>query len=238
MMKLSFVLLGVVALSAPVLAQQEEKPATSTARAARTQSVVKVAERLTSEAGVKVLVASSLLQAQVVAPETVATVENLEGLLDSLVRRLPEAAWTRVYLAPPPTGKRYSPDAVAQYAQAQQGLLGRPARLEPGVIEIAGKRITPAEAKTLGLEPYYVLTSRRPMGLFASGPAGPAGGINGSEIMGNLLKQLGVSDPKDIPSGTYDVTVPGPDGNPLKAQVTVQNGDGNTSIAVRIGSRG
>jgi len=231
----SFLVLALAIAAAPSLAQQEEKPS---ARASRTQSIVKVAEKLAAEAGVKVLVSSALLQAQVVAPEQAATAENLESLLDTLVRRLPEAGWTRVYLAPPPTGKRYSADAVAQYAQAQQGLLGRPARLEPGVVEVAGKRMTAAEAKGLGLEPYYVLTSRRPLGLFAGGPAGAAGGVNGGEIMGSLLKQLGVSDPKDIPSGTYDVTIPGPDGNPLKAQVTVNNGDGNTSIAIRVGSRG
>ena len=49
------------------------------------------------------------------------------------------------------------------------------------------------------------------------------------------MKQLGVTDLKNVPSGSYKVQLPGPDGNPVTADVRVNNDGGNTSISVRIG---
>lgn len=241
MIKPLVVSLGLLVLGAsPSVAQEStQKPA----RSARQQSVQRIADKLSQEAGVKILVVSALSQQLALAPESPANTENLEGLLDSLVRRVEEATWAKVYLPTPTSGRRYTADAVAQFAQAQTGLFGRQVKAEPGTLELLGKRMTQAEAqpfiKGLGLEPYYVLISRRAMlGPLAGGMAMPAGGANGNAVMDSLMKQLGVSNPKDIPTGDYEVTIPGPDGTPQKARISVKNGDGSMSIGVRIGNGG
>lgn len=236
--------LSLLVLGATPVFAQEAPAAPATPRNQRQQSVQRVADKLSQESGAKILVSSALSQQLVVAPDTVATAESLEGILDTLVRRVPESTWAKVYLPAPANGRRYTADAVAQFAQAQTGLFGRQVKAEPGTIELLGKRMSSSEAqpyiKGLGLEPYYVLISRRPaIGQLAGGiPGFGTGAGNANPVMDNLMKQLGVSNPKDIPTGDYEVTIPGPDGTPQKAHVSVKNGDGSMSIGVRIGSGG
>jgi hypothetical protein len=172
------------------------------------------------------------------------TADTLEGYLDTLLRRLssaaPGATWAKVFL-PAASGHRYSGDALAQYALAQIALFGRPAtRPEAGTVVLLGKPLTSAEAGSyvqgLGLEPYYVLFRRGASAgtpLMVGGPGGPGtpGGAR-DPITAALLQQLGANNIRDVPSGDYVVSVPGPDGVERKAQVTVTNANGSVSIRV------
>lgn len=169
--------------------------------------------------------------------------ETLEETLSKLVKTLPGgAAWAKVYLPEPPAGKKYTGDAVAGYVMAQAALFGKAGETKPGKIELLGKQVPDAEAEPmvagLKLKPYYVLSAptRRLAG------AGPLAGMvknGGMDVMGPLLKQLGVDSPKDIPPGTYKISIPGPDGAPLDGNVTVDDdGNGNRRVMVSVGKPG
>jgi hypothetical protein len=107
-------------------------------------------------------------------------------------------------------------------------LLGRPA---PNTVHIQGKVLSAAEAEPVirqfGLEPVYVLTNRQ-MGA----PAAPASGS--ASVTDTLMKQLGVTDVRGIPDGTYTVSVPGPNGALQDATVEVDNFEGGRRVRVKM----
>jgi hypothetical protein len=203
----------------------------------RQQTLKAITERVSKETGLRVLADSNLGRQQVLMSETAATPETLEDYLTRLTRRLPNGSvWLKIYL---PASTELRADAVAEMARAQVSLLGRPA---PNTVQIQGKILTAAEAdpiiKTLGLQPVYVLTSKTGAPVLGSNvlaATGFAGGGTSSPVMEALMKQLGVSNVKDIPSGNYQVKLPGPDGTPMDATVNVENGDGTMKIGIRMG---
>jgi hypothetical protein len=230
----------------PVYAQQSP-PDSAAPRSgnARAQSVQQITETLRQKSGLTVLATSDLVRQSIVPHDSLegVTTDSLETYLDGLVRRVPMASWAKVYLpSPAASGRRYTGDAVAQLVMAQAGVFGRPTKAPPGTVDIMGKRMTTAEAepyiKGLGLEPCYVLYSRQTLtGQRMGSPNMPAspGGSGGDQITNALLKQLGVSNMKDIPSGEYTVPFTGPDGATRNAHVSVTNADGRMRIAVSVG---
>lgn len=234
-------LIALLAL-APAALAQGGLDQTQAGRAQRSLSAV--LQRVADASGVQVLAESSLAD-KVVAPlEQRATKENIETILNGLVKQLPRSVWAKVMLPKPEVGKRYNPDSVAQYVRAQASLFGKAGTSEPGTVELIGKRIPAADAEPmvqrLKLVPYYVLINTDSVASKISSalegvPQLQFGGGKGGDMMGALLKQLGVSSPDQIPSGTYNVQVPGPDGTPTNAKVTVRNEGGSLSIGVSIG---
>lgn len=225
------------------LAQDAPKPA---AKQPAAKPLSSVALTLGKTYGQTILLDTLLtMEKTTFVAKTDASEETLEETLTKLVKTLPAgAAWAKVYLPEPPPGKKYTGDAVARYVMAQATLFGKAGESKPGKIELLGKQVPDAEAEPmvagLKLKPYYVLSS--PARRFAGAGAGPLGGMlkNGaSDIMGPLLKQLGVSDPKDIPPGSYKISIPGPDGTMMDGNVNVMDdGNGNRAVAISIGKPG
>jgi hypothetical protein len=204
----------------------------SPSRGARQETVRQIVDRISQSARFRIVADSALSRQQLTAPEDAVTRDTLEDYLTRLARRLPAGtSWMKVYLPPATENRRFSPDAIAQLARAQTELLGRPT---PNTVQIQGKVLSQAEAdpiiRTLGLEPVYVLTNRQ-----ASAFPGGLGGGNSNAMMDALTKQLGVASVTEIPSGTYNVTVPGANGSPMQATVEVENVDGKRRISVRMG---
>jgi hypothetical protein len=221
---------------------------TSTAPAAPTsvrqatgKPIKEVVQALGKAAGVAVLIDSSLLAERTTFKETDVTAATLEAALDKLVKTLPQGtAWAKAYLPEPPAGKKYTGDALAQYVMAQAGLFGKAGASQPGKIELLGQQVPSEEAQpmlsSLKLKPYYVLSrGRRPM--LASGDPGEMmkrfGG--GTNVIDLLMKQLNVSGIDQIQPGNYKVTLPGPDGTPVNADVVVEGDDGQKRVMVRMG---
>ena len=149
-------------LSAAAASAQETPAATQ--KAPLPLTVATVTDRMTKALGIPVLADSAIAGAKVTPLTDAATEANLEAQLDKLVAQVKGAAWAKVYL-PEPQGKRYTADAVSQFAFAQANLFGRAGESKPGMVEILGKQIPEAQAAAyvtgLGLKPYYVLTSVR-----------------------------------------------------------------------------
>ena len=233
-------LLASALLLMPTLASAHQAPASERPRPERELAVSVIVRQLAQDSGENVLVDSSLAALRAPALPKATSKDNLEAQLDALLRKLPDgSAWAKLYLPKPQEGKRYAADNLSRYAMAQAGLFGgKVGTSKPGMVEVMGRLITQSEAnpliQKLDLVPYYILTNPRKPMLAVGGPSGgsPFGGANVSDL---LMKQLGVSDLKDVPSGNYKVQLPGPDGNLVTADVKVNNEGGNTSIAVRIG---
>ena len=199
-----------------------------------TETLKHTADWLSATTGARVLT-DSVLGPQLITPPdaTGVTAETLEVYLTRLALRLPPgSAWFKIYL-PAAESRGYRPDRIADMARAQADLFGRPT---PGMIQIQGRSLSPTDAKpvlqTLGLEPVYILTSRlapRP------GTMAALGGVDTSQMMDSLTKQLGVGSVADIPTGNYKVSLPGPDGVMRDATVEVENTEGKRRISVRVG---
>ena len=240
---MKYALLASALLLAPTLASAQQAPATERQRPEREVAVSVIVRQLGTDSGQNVLVDSSLAALKAPALTKATTKDNLEEQLDALVRKLPDgAAWAKLYLPKPQEGKRYAADNLSRYALAQASLFGgKVGSSKPGMVEVMGRLMPQAEAtplvQKLDLQAFYILSNpRKPMMAFG-GPGGGAGSpFGGANISDLLMKQLGVSDLKDVPSGSYKVQLPGPDGNPVTADVKVNNEGGNTSIAVRIGA--
>lgn len=210
-------------------------------RVSRTaEPVRKVVERMAEESHILVLADSTVAGLTVPPLDTAATPETVEEQLGRIARRLPPGTVVhKLYLPKPAEGKRYSADAVAQLAKAQVALYGRPS---PKMVFIQGKSLTPSEAEpliqSLGLQVVFVLTGPSSGSLAATTSGLPTGitAAGSSPVMDALLKQLGVSNPRDIPSGTYKVQIPTESGGVQDATVEVENGDGKMRIGIRIGN--
>ncbi len=234
-------LIALLALASPVLAQN----GLTDSRAQRPQRTVSdTLRRIADSSGITVLAESSLAEKSVEPLAQKATKDNIESVLNGLVKQLPRTVWAKVMLPKPEAGKRYNPDAVAQYVRAQASLFGKVGASEAGTVEIIGRRLPAADAEPvvqrLKLVPYYVLintdsVASRISSALEGVPQLQFGGGKGGDMMGALLKQLGVASPDQIPSGTYTVQIPGPDGNPTNAKVSVRNEGGSLSIGMAIG---
>lgn len=228
----------------PALAQQPpaaSKPADRSGAALQKLSIV--VQKLTEETGIAVLADSSVVGVAVPAPAGPTTAENLEDRLDALVKQMPRgSAWAKVWLPAPEKGRRYSPDAVSQYVRAQASLFGKAGVSQAGMVEILGRKMAePAAAphvKGLGLVPYYVLTNANASANRLASLGGPGSAPGSNPVMDGLMKQLGVSSPREIPTGTYKVTIPGPDGNPVDARIHVENDGSTMKIGVEVGGPG
>ncbi len=245
------VLAAAFALATPTFAQDTPATPSQPARpvgqgvAKEGRPLADVLRKMSDTTGIPLLAEGFLGRMPVGAGDRRATKENVEDLLDALVAQLPKAVWAKVMLPKPAEGKKYTGDAAARYVRAQAALFGKVGASEAGMVEILGKRIATDRAdvhvKGLGLVPYYVILSSNPEGariadvLGAGLPQLGSVGAAVPDIMGPLLKQLGVSSPNEIPTGSYKVTVPGPDGNPVEAKIEVRNEGGGLSIGVSIG---
>jgi hypothetical protein len=245
---LSFTALTAFALPMPLASAYQEPTAQGTAPSttpagsaqvarARSQELRQLTAKISEETGVRIVADSSLGRKQVTAPETTVAKDNIEDYLTRLARRVSnDVLVLKIYLPFGDKG-RFTPDAIAQVARAQMELLGRPA---PNTVQIQGKTLSVAEAEpviqTLGLEPVYVLTSRQPMqsNRFVSGGAGATGIGDPSNVVDSLVKQLGVANVSDIPSGTYKVNLPAPNGAAREATVIVENAGSSRSIRVMV----
>ena len=211
----------------------------SAPRQVSTRTVREVLQALSLSAEAKVLADSGLSGEKTAFVLKDVTNSTLEAALDALVKTLPPgAAWAKVYLPDPPIGKKYTGDALAQYVMAQAALFGKAGASVPGKVELLGRQITPDEAEPmlagLKLKPYYVVSAPRRSPLTKLNAPGAA-----MDVMGALTKQLGVADVKDIPPGTYKVSLPGPDGVLLDGQVTIEDdGSGNRRVMVNLGKSG
>lgn len=231
-------MLAASSLSAYALPARAQEASTggNSPHVARQETVKLIVDRIRKEAGVAVM-ADSFLDRQVVTPpDTAVTRDTLEEYLTRLTRRLPAGTvWIKLYLPPATEGHRYIPDAVAQLASAQIGLLGRPA---PDTVQIQGKTLSVAEAapliRALGLEPVYVLTSKQRMAASSASAGAGSFTADSSAVMDALTKQLGVSRVNDIPSGTYKVTVPGANGEMVNATINVENNGGQMRVGVQM----
>ena len=235
------ILLASALLLVPTLVHAQQATEGARAKAEREVAVAVIVRQLAQDSGQNVLVDSSLATVKAHALVKPTTAQNLEEQLDALLRKLPEgAAWAKLYLPKPQEGKRYAADNLSRYALAQASLFGgKVGTSKPGMVEVMGRLMTQAEAnplvQKLDLQAFYILSNpQKPM--MAFGAPGAAGGapFGGANITDLLMKQLGVSDLKNIPSGNYKVQLPGPDGVPMNADVMVNNDGGNTSIAVRM----
>lgn len=124
-----------------------------------------VLQALTRSAGITVIAESSLAGSDATYPSTAATPENLESLLDQVVKSLPAGTvWKKALL---PTSTRfYKGDDVAEFLEVQARMLGRSVPTEatvPVSVEILGQKLSPEKAapvvSTLGLKPVYVLVN-------------------------------------------------------------------------------
>lgn len=229
-------------LTAPAYAQQPpatpDAPATS--RKASPKTVRSIVQKMSEDAGITVLADSTIATAQVVAPDGETNATNLEDQLDRLVKRLPAGTkWAKVFLPAPENGKRYTPDAVTQFVRAQAGLFGKAGESRPGTIEILGRKLLEADAeayiKGLNLIPVYVLSNLNATPARVMGATGVGLDKGANPIMDALLKQLGASSPRDIPTGNYRVPYTLPDGRVVDANVHVVNEGGAMKIAVEVG---
>jgi hypothetical protein len=230
-------------LGGAALAQSAPPPAKQVAPAAG-KPVREIVAALGKSSGVAVLIDSSLLGEKTTFKETETTPETLEAALDRLVKTLPPGtAWAKAYLPEPPVGKKYTGDGVAQFVLAQATLFGKAGASEPGKIELLGKALPTEQLQPLmadlKLKPYYVLRngSRRTMaGALGPGAMEKMGGPG--NVIGSLLKQLNVTSVDQIPPGNYKVSIPGPDGTPITADVTVEGDEGQRRIMVKMGEGG
>ena len=115
---------------------------------------------------VRLLADSTLAGARVVPPRLpVNDASRAEAWLNELVRTIPGGAvWIKLWLPPPPLGKRWSGDDVAKYALSLAQLYGKVGAVEDGKSEILAKQIADEPAtkikEALGLKPVYLLTRR------------------------------------------------------------------------------
>ena len=120
-------------------------------------------------AGVTILADSTLDGERLPFPraDVQITAENVEKIISSLLRMLPESTtWAKLYLPPAPEGKEWKGDDVVSYARAQAklyGLVGKPGPEE--VVEILSQKLPKSKAKevisTLNLKPIYLITMGR-----------------------------------------------------------------------------
>lgn len=241
-------MVSVVALSFPFTvayaqqtptAQESTPGTTPTARARGQESLRQITTQLSQATGVRIVADTNLSRQQVTAPQGTVTKDELDDYLTRLARRVsPEVMLLKIYLPTSESG-HFTPDAIAQAARAQMELVGRAA---PNTVQIQGKVLSSTDAepliRTLGLEPVYVLTTRQapPSGSFVPGASGLA--VTADNIVEGLTKQLGVSKVSEVPSGTYKVNLPGPDGVLREATIEVENTAGSTKIHVMQGSNG
>ena len=89
----------------------------------------------------------------------------MEAWLNALVEAIPGgASWVKLWLPPPPKGKRWTGEEVAKYALSLAQLYGKVGAVEEGKTEILAKQLPDEPAKkikeALGLQPVYLLTRR------------------------------------------------------------------------------
>ena len=131
---------------------------------------VRALEPLLREVGERVsvtLLADSTLTGARLSPprQPVNDASKVEAWLDELVRSIPGGAtWIKLWLPPPPRGKRWSGDDVAKYALSLAQLYGKVGAVEEGKSEILTRQVPDEPARqlkeALGLKPVYLLTRR------------------------------------------------------------------------------
>jgi len=215
-------------------------PSLSHARPASPRNVQAIVNQLGRETGAHILVTSDLAEEIATPPSSAVTVGTLEESLTALVRGIPLTTWAKAYLPAPASGRRYTGDALAQFAAAETALFGRQEKPVPGTIVLLGKRMSAAEAEPyiegLKLEPYYVILRRR--ALTSPLLENPAASRPRDPVTEALLKQLGLTDAREIPSGDYVVPVVGPDGTARTAHVKVTNAQGQRRFEVYLTQEG
>lgn len=229
---------GALALAAPnlALAQEGQGNVVKTSK----MLVRGLVQQISDETGVLVLADSTVSTQETMPLTEPTTAATLEATLDALVKKLPRGTvWAKVYLPVPEPGRRYTGDAVVAMVQAQKGLVGRKPDAQPNTVEILGRQYPEADAqaaiRALNLAPVYVLTNPTAPGRAGLARTSGPGGVNGNDMMNSLMKQLGVTSARDIPSGTYKVPITLPDGSTAAARVNVQNDGNGTRVSVEVG---
>jgi hypothetical protein len=230
------VALSLCMISTSLHAQEKEK---STATRTRNVPLTTLLRQMSEESGVTVLGDSTVGSLTAPPLKEATTRENLETQLQALMRTLPAGTeWAKIYLPIPEQGKKYQPDAITQLIRSQINLFGKPSMLPKGTVEIQGKRMSEKDAeayiKGLNLAPYYVISNRNSTASATGALGGNKKGlmVGVGDMMDNLMKQLGVTNPKDIPAGRYKVPMTGPDGNPVDTDVIVDREGDKVRISV------
>ena len=133
-----------------------------------------VVDFLTRQSGVLVVADSTVENENAAMPPdgTAITAQNMDDILAKMVEALPEGVhWAKLYLPPPPKGKKWTGEDVAAYALAQARLFGNVGGDDtPGYVEILGQKVPTAQAQTvittLNLRPVYLVTRRTGQGTF------------------------------------------------------------------------
>lgn len=116
--------------------------------------------------GILILVDSTASGAKVAPPELVLNgARDIEPWLNELVKNIPGgASWVKLWLPPPPKGKRWTGDEVANFALSLSKLYGTVGAVEPGKSEVLATQLpdtTAASVKSaLQLQPVYLITRR------------------------------------------------------------------------------
>ena len=142
-----------------IVIQQEQAPATL-------RSLEPLLREVSERAGVRLLSDSSLTGARLVPPRlAVNDASRVEDWLKELVRTIPGGAnWIKLWLPPPPRGKRWSGDDIVKYALSLAELYGTVGAVQEGKSEILATQLPDGPAQSvkdaLKLQPVYLLTRR------------------------------------------------------------------------------
>lgn len=151
--------------------------------------------------GVLVLVDSTAMGAKVTPPTLALNgARDLEPWLSELVKNIPGgASWVKLWLPPPPKGKRWTGDDIANYGVSLAKLYGTVGVLEPGKSEILATQVPNETAgavkSALQLQPVYLVT-RRGVRTFAGKWSATFGELTietrGSHVTGSYPSSEGV----------------------------------------------
>ncbi len=151
--------------------------------------------------GVTLLSDSTLIRARLSPPrQPVNDASKVEAWLDELVSTIPGGAtWIKLWLPPPPRGKRWSGDDVAKYALSLAQLYGKVGAVEEGKSEILARQVPDEPAskikEALGLKPVYLIT-RRGVRSFAGRWSATFGEltleVRGNRVMGHYPQSEGM----------------------------------------------
>lgn len=161
-----------ITISRPLGMQREATPTSpqeqQVSGRAGTRPLSDILSRIGRAAGVTVLADSTVADERVPSPgpEMRVSAESIEARIAEVIKTLPEGVlWAKLYLPPPPPGRRWTGDMVAAYAVAQANLYGRAgSATPPGTVEIISQEV-PAEkaasvVSALNLKPVYLVTRR------------------------------------------------------------------------------
>lgn len=154
-------------LSLPEKPQEPIPPPSDEKVDPNSRPVRAVVELISKKAGILALADSTVAEERVPLPSENATItpDNIDTYLGAVVDALPPGAtWAKLYLPPPPPGKKWTGDDLALYAIGQTRLYGSVGGGEDNSVEILSQKLSPTQAQPiirgLDLRPVYLITRR------------------------------------------------------------------------------